>query len=100
MKTLIDYLQERMGLVAGTCYGLLCGVVALAFMVDRGHAHSWVEQNIPFFWSLFGFGAAAIIIGFVYWFGHSGIMTRPDYYDSMEESCCDLDKEPPQHDHH
>ena len=31
--------------------------------------------------SLFGFGAAAIIIGVAYWFGHSGIMARKDFYE-------------------
>ncbi len=81
MTKLIDYLSERLKTVVSTCFGLLAAIVFLSFYVDRGHAHTWVEQNIPFFWSVFGFAAAAVIIGFVRWFGHSGIMTSEDYYD-------------------
>ncbi len=81
MTKLIDYLSERQKIVVSVCYGLLAVIVFLSFYVDRSHAHSWVEINIPFFWSAFGFAAAAIVIGFVRWFGHSGIMTSEDYYD-------------------
>jgi len=81
MNKLIEYLHERLRIVIGTCYGILALTLAYSMYVDKSHAHTWVEQNIPFYWSLFGFAAAAIIIGFVYWFGHSGIMAREDYYE-------------------
>ncbi len=90
MNTLIDYLRDRLDTVVKTCYGILAAVLAFSLYVDTSHAHSWVEQNVPFFWSLFGFGAAAIIIGVAYWYGHSGIMARKDFYDddSSNEECC------------
>lgn len=92
MNTLIEYLHERLKIVIGTCYGILALVLAYSLGVDKSHAHTWVEQHIPFFWSIFGFGAAAIIIGFVYWFGHSGIMVREDYYDKDSTHCCGCHK--------
>ena len=78
MNTLIEYLRERLRIVIGTCYGFLGLILAYSLLVDKSHAHTWAEKYIPFFWSLFGFAAAAIIIGFAYWFGHSGIMTREE----------------------
>jgi hypothetical protein len=50
--------------------------------VDTSHAHTWAEKVIPGFWGLFGFAACAILIIVARWFGHSGIMTREDYYDN------------------
>lgn len=90
MNMIIDYLRDRLETVIKTCYGILALVLALSMYVDKSHAHTWVEQNIPFFWSVFGFAAAGIIIGVAYWYGHSGIMARTDYYDdnSNTECCC------------
>ena len=87
MNKLIDSLRERLPLVIKTCYGLLALVLAYSLTVDTSHAHTSVEK-LPFFWSFFGFGAAAVIIGVARWFGHSGIMTRPDYYDRDAECTC------------
>lgn len=81
MNKIIEYLHERLRIVIGTCYGLLALFLAYSMYVDKSHAHTWVEQHIPFFWSMFGFAAAAAIIGIAYWFGHSGIMARKDYYE-------------------
>ena len=50
-------------------------------MVDKSHAHTWAEKHIPFFWSIYGFVAAAAAIGIARWYGHSGIQCREDYYD-------------------
>lgn len=88
MNKLIDFLRDRLQTVIKTCYGLLAITMAYSLYVDTSHAHTWVEQNIPFFWSLFGFAAAAIIIGAAYWFGHSGIMVRKDFYDENNKSHC------------
>lgn len=85
MNKLIDYLRERLANVVWICYGILALVLAFSLTVDTSHAHTSVEK-LPFFWSVFGFGAAAVIIGFARWFGHSGIMTRPDYYDQDAEN--------------
>ncbi|GAB4346791.1 MAG: hypothetical protein Kow0089_24250 [Desulfobulbaceae bacterium] len=88
MKTLIDYLRDRLQTVIRGCYLLLALVLAFSLLVDTSHAHTWVEKNIPFFWSLFGFAAAAIIIGAARWFGHSGIMVRSDFYDDNGSCGC------------
>lgn len=88
MNNLITYLRERLPSVVGTCNGILALVLAFSLTVDTGHAHTWVEKHIPFFWSFFGFGAAAAVIGIARWYGHSGIMTRPDYYDRDAECGC------------
>jgi hypothetical protein len=85
MNKLIDYLREQLANVVWICYGILALVLAFSLTVDTSHAHTSVEK-LPFFWSVFGFGAAAVIIGFARWFGHSGIMTRPDYYDQDAEN--------------
>ena len=88
MNKLIDYLRDRLETVIKSCYGILAITLAYSLYVDTGHAHTWVEQNVPFFWSLFGFAAAAIIIGTAYWFGHSGIMVRKDFYEEKTKSHC------------
>lgn len=88
MNHLLAYLRDRLPTVIGTCYGILALILAFSLIVDTGHAHTWVEKHIPFFWSFFGFGVAAVIIGFARWYGHSGIMTRPDYYDQDAECTC------------
>ena len=88
MNKLIDYLRDRLETVIKTCYGILAITLAYSLYVDTSHAHTWVEHNVPFFWSLFGFAAAAIIIGVAYWFGHSGIMARKDFYDENNKSHC------------
>ena len=63
MIKLIEYLQARMKTVVMVCIVLLICIAAFAAAVDKHHAHTWVEQNIPFFWSIFGFCAAAALIG-------------------------------------
>ena len=86
MNKIIEYLQDRLDTVIKTCYGILAAVLAYSLYVDKSHAHTWVEQNVPFFWSLFGFAAAAIIIVVAYWYGHSGIMARKDFYEDDNNS--------------
>lgn len=88
MIKLIDYLQQRMKLVIGACYLALALIAAFAAIVDKHHAHTWVEQNIPMYWSLFGFVAAAVIIGIAYWYGRSGIQARTNYYDCPCKDDC------------
>ncbi len=81
MTKIIEYLQARLKIVIGTCYVLLAGIVVFACMIDRTHADTAEGRALPIFWSLFGFIAAVIFIGVARWYGHSGIMTREDYYD-------------------
>jgi uncharacterized membrane protein len=78
---LIDFLRDRLKIVVWLCYvGLALLVAWDLIFVDKHHAHTGPE-HWPFFWSLFGFGACALIIIVSKWFGHLGIMTREDYYD-------------------
>jgi hypothetical protein len=80
MITLVDFIKAHAQLATGVCYGLLALVIVLSAGVDKSHAHSWVEQNVPFFWSIFAFLATAIIIGFARWFGGSGIQAPVNFY--------------------
>ncbi len=86
MTNFIEYLRARIKTIVWICYGLLTLIAVFSFYFDTSHAHTWAEQHIPFFWSFFGFGAAAVIIGFTRWFGRSGIQARTDYYESSESS--------------
>ncbi len=56
---------------------------------DAHHAHTWAEQHVPFFWSLFGFAAASAIIGLSRWFGRSGIQAPADIYDRSLTRICE-----------
>lgn len=77
----IDFFRDRLKVTIRWCYVLLV-LVAIwgSYFVDNSHAHTSVE-TFPFFWSVFGFFACALIIIGSKWFGHLGIMTREDYYD-------------------
>jgi hypothetical protein len=86
---LIDFLRDRLKLVIWFCYAGLALLVAWdIFLLDKHHAHTWVEQHIPGWWSLFGLAACVVIIlvskwlGHCHWFGGKfTIMAPEDYYD-------------------
>jgi hypothetical protein len=61
----------------------------LSLVIDTHHAHTWVEQHVPFFWSMFGFAAAPLIIGAARWFGRSGIQAPTDFYDCSTSKSCE-----------
>lgn len=83
---LIEFLRSRLRTVVWICCGLIALVVLIdIFAVDKEHAHTAIEK-IPGFWAVFGFVACVLIIILSKWFGHAGIMTREDYYDSPEQS--------------
>ncbi|MBM9615799.1 hypothetical protein JWJ90_16140 [Desulfobulbus rhabdoformis] len=86
MIAIIKYLQARLKTVVVVCYALLAVTAASSLLVDTHHAHSWVEQHVPCFWSLFGFAAAATIIGVARWFGRSGIQAPTDFYTRSQSS--------------
>ena len=89
MSGLVDFIQTHGQAVKAVCWVLLGVVAGSSLLADTHHAHTWVEQHVPFFWSFFGFGAAAAIIGIARWFGGSGIQARPDFYDSSEAAACE-----------
>lgn len=78
---LIECLRNRLKTVVRICFGLLALLIlADALFVNKEHAHTGVER-IPGFWSAFGFVACVVIVIWSKWYGHSGVMTREDYYD-------------------
>jgi hypothetical protein len=78
---LIEFLRNRLKTVVRICFGVLALIILVdALFVHKEHAHTGVER-IPGFWSGFGFIACVLIIILSKWYGHSGIMTREDYYD-------------------
>jgi drug/metabolite transporter (DMT)-like permease len=78
---IIEFLRKRLKTVVRVCFVLLAALIVIdALFVNKEHAHTRIE-HLPAFWSVFGFiGCVLIIIGSK-WFGHTGIMTREDYYD-------------------
>ena len=84
LAQLIEYLRNRLKAVVWVCAGVLALVVLLdVVLVNKEHAHTRIE-HLPGFWSVFGFVACALIVILSKWYGHAGIMTREDYYDTKE----------------
>lgn len=79
----IEFLRQRLKTVVRLALVALLFLIvfdSIPFIVDKEHAHTWVEK-LPGFWSVFGFVGCAILIVVSKWFGHLGIMTRENYYD-------------------
>lgn len=89
MTNHIDSLRAQQKAVNALCLTALGLIAGSSLLVDTGHAHSWVEQHVPFFWSLFGFAAAAAIIGLARWLGRSGIQAPADVYDRSLTRICE-----------
>ncbi len=89
MTNLIASLQAHLKTVVVVCFVLLGLIAGSSLLVDTHHAHTWVEQNLPFFWSFFGFCAAAVIIGVARWLGRSGIQASTNFYDGPNSSPCE-----------
>lgn len=79
---LIEYLRNRLRAVVRVSVGVLALVFLCdAVLVNKEHAHTSIE-HLPGFWSVFGFVACALIVILSKWYGHAGIMTREDYYET------------------
>lgn len=89
MTALIEYVQTHPRTVGALCCVLLAGIAGGSLLVDTHHAHTWAEQHVPAFWSLFGFAAAAVIIGAARWFGRSGIQAPTDFYERSNATSCE-----------
>jgi hypothetical protein len=80
---LIEFLRQHLKTVVRLCVAALAVLVlgdAIPAMVDKEHAHTWVE-HLPGFWTVFGLVGCILLILLSKGFGHLGIMTREDYYD-------------------
>lgn len=83
LARIIGFLRNHVTLLIRVGIGVLVLLVlvdAMPALVDKEHAHTEAE-HIPGFWSLFGLFGCVLIILASKWFGHSGIMTKEDYYD-------------------
>ncbi|HEY9174354.1 MAG TPA: hypothetical protein VI136_18885 [Verrucomicrobiae bacterium] len=92
---LIEFLRKRLKAVVWACCGVLGLLVVLDIVRHFASHHEAVEEhiegfwgtlyrvaeNVPGFWSVFGFVACVLIIILSKWYGHAGIMQREDYYD-------------------
>ncbi len=77
----IEFLRARLKWLVRISLGILALLIlADALFVNKEHAHTGLER-IPGFWAAFGFVGCVLIIILSKWYGHSGIMTREDYYD-------------------
>jgi hypothetical protein len=94
LVSLIEFLRNRLKTVIRVSLVVLALVFLWdAVMVSKEHAHTAVER-IPGFWSVFGFVACVLIVILSKWFGHAGIMTRENYYETSPEP---VDKTPASH---
>lgn len=82
---LIEFFRNRLKTVVRICIGVLALLILVdAVFVSKAPAHTSVE-HWPAFWSVFGFVACVLIIILSKWYGHAGIMTREDYYETGDE---------------
>jgi len=61
-------------------YIVLILVIITDFFIPRHEIH-FIGDQIPGFWSLFGFVACILIILISKWIGHLGIMQDENYYN-------------------
>lgn len=81
LAKLIEFLRNRLKTVIRVCFVVLALLILMdGLLVNKEHAHTAAE-HLPGFWSVFGFIGCVLLIILSKWFGHTGIMTREDYYD-------------------
>ena len=61
-------------------YAVLIFIIVIDFFIPRHEIHFFGDE-IPGFWSLFGFVACILIILISKWIGHLGIMQDENYYN-------------------
>ena len=78
---LIDIIDKlRMKIVKKIAYGILVLLILVDFIIPRHEIHFFGDQ-IPGFWSLFGFISCVLIIVVSKWIGHHWLVRDEDYYD-------------------
>lgn len=83
LTRLIEFLRDHLKVVVRVCLVALVLLVlldTLPAVVDKEHAHTWME-HVPGFWALFGFVGCVLLFVLSKAFGHFGVTTREDYYD-------------------
>jgi len=81
MIPFIDYLKDRQRGLRYMFYGLIAGILIWSMTVDASHAHTWLEQHIPGFWSIFALVSVIVMIFFARWLARAGVEQEEDYYD-------------------
>ena len=61
-------------------YAVLIFIIAMDFFIPRHQIHFFGDE-IPGFWSIFGFIACILIILISKWIGRLGIMQDENYYN-------------------
>ena len=61
-------------------YAVLIFIIAIDFFIPRHETHFFGDE-IPGFWSIFGFIACILIILISKWIGRLGIMQDENYYN-------------------
>ena len=61
-------------------YAVLIFIIVMDFFIQRHEIHFFGDE-IPGFWSIFGFIACILIILISKWIGHLGIMQDENYYN-------------------
>lgn len=61
-------------------YAMLILIIVIDFFIPRYEIHFFGDE-IPGFWSLFGFVACILIILISKWIGHLGIVQDENYYN-------------------
>ena len=70
----------RRKVVKKIAYIALILIIVTDFFIPRHEIH-FIGDQIPGFWSLFGFVACVMIILISKWIGHLGIMQYENYYN-------------------
>ena len=61
-------------------YAVLIFIIVMDFFIPRHEIHFFGDE-IPGFWSIFGFIGCILIILISKWIGHLGIMQDENYYN-------------------
>ncbi len=88
MTTLNQFFKDHLRLLCWICCVILVVIAGVSIVIDSSHAHSWVEKNIPAFWSFFGFAAAAVIIMISRWFGKAGVQVDDNFDCKCNDTKC------------
>jgi hypothetical protein len=74
---------NRNGLIVRLfCYIFAAGVLVYTlFFVHHAHPHTWLEANVPAFWTIFTLIACVVLVGIARLYGAAGIKRKEDYYD-------------------